>query len=238
MNINVEKVSKTFGKKRILNRISLTANASEILCLLGPSGAGKTTLIRLITGAIKGDEGKITIGGLAVPNWEIVKTMGFMPQEDGVYQDLTGKENLDFFGALYGLKGEKLQKRTEEMLALVELTQDKDKRVSKYSGGMKKRLSLAIALIHNPEIIILDEPTVGIDPVLRKKIWDQFDALTAQGKLVIVSTHVMDEANRCQRAALIYEGQLIALDTVENLLNHTENGQIEEIFFLAEKGGF
>lgn len=237
MDIEVKQVSKTFGKKRVLNHISLTAQSSEILCLLGPSGAGKTTLIRLITGAIKGDEGEISVGGLRVPHWEIVKKMGFMPQEDGVYPDLTGKENLDFFGELYGLKGETLKKRTGEMLALVELTQDKDKRVSKYSGGMKKRLSLAIALIHNPEIIVLDEPTVGIDPVLRKKIWDQFDALTAQGKLVIVSTHVMDEANRCQRAALIYEGQLIALDTVENLLKNTENGHIEEIFFLAEKGG-
>lgn len=234
MNIELTNVSKSFGKSPVLKNISLTALSGEILCLLGPSGAGKTTLIRLITGGISADSGTILINNKECPDISVMKNIGFMPQNDAVYTDLSGYDNLLFFGGLYGLSNKRVKKRADEMLQLVNLSEDKNKLVSNYSGGMKKRLSLAVALLHNPEILILDEPTVGIDPVLRKSIWDEFDLLRKTGRTIIVSTHVMDEAVRCQRAALLYNGELIENDAVKNLLAKTKSGSIEELFFRGE----
>jgi ABC-2 type transport system ATP-binding protein len=158
-----------------------------------------------------------------------------MPQNDALYDDLSGYDNLMFFGGMYHMKGAELRSRTHEVLKLVELEADAKKNVVNYSGGMKKRLSLAVALLHNPQILILDEPTVGIDPILRKKIWDEFYKLKEQGKTIIVTTHVMDEAVKCDRLALIYNGDIIDCDTVGVLLGRTENNTIEELFL--ERGG-
>jgi len=235
--IEIKNVSKSFGKKQVLKNITLTAQKGEIFCLLGPSGAGKTTLIRLITGAIMADSGEILIEGKRIPNRAAIKNIGFMPQSDALYTDISGLDNMLFFGRLFGLTGKALNQRAEEVLTLLKLIEDKQKLVSNYSGGMKKRLSLAIALLHNPEILILDEPTVGIDPVLRKAIWDEFELLRLAGRTIIVSTHVMDEAARCQKAALIYNGVLIANDEIEKLVSKTKNGSIEELFFSAEEAG-
>ena len=230
-------ISKSFGKKSVLKNVSLTAQAGEILCLLGPSGSGKTTLIRLITGAIKPDEGEIMINSKRIPDMSVIKSIGFMPQSDAIYTDLTGKDNLLFFGRLFKLPKDKLRQRVKEILELVDLQNDQNLLAANYSGGMRKRLSLAIALLHDPDILLLDEPTVGIDPVLRKVIWDQFEALRLAGKTIVVSTHVMDEAARCQRAALIYNGSLIENDSLENLTAKTKNGCIEELFFKTQEAG-
>lgn len=230
-------ISKSFGKKSVLKNVSLTAQAGEILCLLGPSGSGKTTLIRLITGAIKPDEGEIMINSKRIPDMSVIKSIGFMPQSDAIYTDLTGKDNLLFFGRLFKLPKDKLRQRVKEILELVDLQNDQNLLAANYSGGMRKRLSLAIALLHDPDILLLDEPTVGIDPVLRKVIWDQFEALRLAGKTIVVSTHVMDEAARCQRAALIYNGSLIENDSLENLTAKTKNGCLEELFFKAQEAG-
>jgi len=235
MNVNLENVSKSFGHQNVLNHIDLCVNDNEIFGLLGPSGAGKTTLIRLITGALTADEGKITLDKYRIPTLEVLKIIGFMPQEDALYNDLSGIDNLHFFGGLYKLKKEELTKRINEVLSLVDLQNDTKKRVSLYSGGMKKRLSLAVALLHNPKLLILDEPTVGIDPVLRKKIWDEFFELKKQGHTIIVTTHVMDEAIKCDRLGLVYNGALIACDTVQNLLRQTQNNTLEELFFMQNK---
>jgi ABC-2 type transport system ATP-binding protein len=235
MNVNLENVSKSFGHQNVLKHIDLCVNDNEIFGLLGPSGAGKTTLIRLITGALTADEGKITIDKYRIPTLEALKVIGFMPQEDALYNDLSGIDNLHFFGGLYKLKKEELTNRINEVLSLVDLQNDTKKRVSLYSGGMKKRLSLAVALLHNPKLLILDEPTVGIDPVLRKKIWDEFFELKKQGHTIIVTTHVMDEAIKCDRLGLVYNGALIACDTVQNLLKQTQNNMLEELFFMQKK---
>ena len=237
MNIEIKNVSKSFGKKQVLKNISLNAIEGDMLCLLGPSGAGKTTIIRLITGAISADEGEIFIGGKRIPNMEILKHIGFMPQSDALYTDISGYDNLLFFGRFFGLKGSALKKSAEKILSFVNLFEDKDKLVINYSGGMKKRLSLAIALMHNPEVLVLDEPTVGIDPVLKKTIWDEFEDLRQKGTTLIISTHVMDEAEKCRMAALIYDGRLIAFDEVKKLIDSSKSGKLEELFFTANKGG-
>lgn len=235
MHLEITRVNKHFGKTPILTDITLTAVAGEILCLLGPSGAGKTTLIRLITGAIAADSGEIRMDGQRCPNRAVLSTIGYMPQNDAVYTDLSGYDNLRFFGGLYGLHGKRLQERSRAALELVDLLPDQNKIVSQYSSGMRKRLSLAIAAMHQPQLLVLDEPTVGIDPVLRKTIWNEFEAWRAAGCTLIVSTHVMDEAMRCQRAALLYQGRVIQNDTIAALVAKTSSGSLEELFFLAEQ---
>ena len=224
-------VSKAFKKQQVLKDVDLQIENNEIFGMIGPSGAGKTTLIRLIIGAIAADEGSIKIGNISIPSLDALNIIGYMPQNDALYGDLSGYDNLMFFGRMYGIKEAKLKEKAHEVLRLVDLESDSDKKVGLYSGGMKKRLSLAVALLAEPELLILDEPTVGVDPILRRKIWEQFRELKAQGKTIIITTHVMDEAELCDRVALIYNGGVIACDTVEALLSRTKNRSLEELFF-------
>ncbi len=235
MLIDIKEVSKAFKRQQILKDISLTIKENEIFGLIGPSGSGKTTLIRLIIGAISADKGYIKIDDYTVPSLKILNMIGYMPQNDALYHDLTGYDNLMFFGGMYQLNRTELRQRAKEVLKLVELEEDAGKKVMNYSGGMKKRLSLATALMHSPKILILDEPTVGIDPILRKKIWEEFDQLKMEGKTIIVTTHVMDEAIKCDRLGLIYQGDIIDCDSVNVLLSKTENNSIEELFLM--RGG-
>jgi len=237
MKIEIKNVSKSFGKTPVLKNITLNAMHGEILCLLGPSGAGKTTLIRLITGGIEADGGEIIIDGKKIPDMSVAKSIGFMPQSDALYTDISGYDNMLFFGRLFGIWGGELKEKADTALSLVDLPADKHKLVCDYSGGMRKRLSLAVSLLHDPDILILDEPTVGIDPVLRKAIWDEFEHLRQKGRTIIVSTHVMDEAQRCQKAALIYDGSLIACGEVEKLIAMTQSKSLEELFFSAREAG-
>ncbi len=231
VQVNVSHVSKSFKKQQVLKDVELQIENNEIFGLIGPSGAGKTTLIRLIIGAINADEGSVKIGGISIPSLDALNIIGYMPQNDALYGDLSGYDNLMFFGRMYGIKESALKQKAQEVLTLVDLNSDRRKKVGLYSGGMKKRLSLAVALLAEPELLILDEPTVGVDPILRRKIWEQFRELKAQGKTIIITTHVMDEAELCDRVALIYNGGVIACDTVEALLNRTENRSLEELFF-------
>ncbi|MFT4146624.1 MAG: ABC transporter ATP-binding protein [Mobilitalea sp.] len=230
MLIQVNGVSKAFKKQKVLNKIDLQVNENEIFGLIGPSGAGKTTLIRLIIGAIGADSGEIKVMDYTIPNLNALNIIGYMPQNDALYSDLSGFDNLMFFGGMYQMSRGEMEKRADEVLKLVELEEDAKKKVMNYSGGMRKRLSLAVSLLHNPKVLILDEPTVGIDPILRKKIWDEFYELKKQGITIIVTTHVMDEAIKCDRLGLIYNGDIIACDTVSSLLVQTEHQTIEELF--------
>lgn len=238
MFIAVEGVSKSFGRQAVLQNVSLAVKEQEIFGLLGPSGAGKTTLVRLITGALLPDAGSVTVGGCRVPSFDALRKVGFMPQEDALYADLSGYDNLRFFASLFGLKKQRARRRIEEVLTLVDLTADAKKQVAHYSGGMRRRLSLAIALLHDPPLLILDEPTVGIDPLLRRRIWEEFQSLRAQGRTILITTHVMDEAARCDRLGLVYGGGILACDTVQNLLARTQHGSLEELFLAGANGGW
>jgi ABC-2 type transport system ATP-binding protein len=159
-----------------------------------------------------------------------MKKIGFMAQSDALYGELTALENLQFFAAIYGLKGKKQKQRIEEVMELVNLTEHIKKTVNNYSGGMKRRFSLAASLLHEPEVLILDEPTVGIDPVLRQSIWEELERIRQKGTTIVVTTHVMDEAEKCQRLAMIRDGRLIAVGSPEELKKKTNSQTIEEAF--------
>ena len=232
--VNIQNVDRSFGKKSVLKNITMSINKGEIFGILGPSGSGKTTLIKLIAGIDQSSKGKVTVFQQSMPNFTVLPQVGYMGQSDALYIDLSGYDNLAFFGALYGLKGKNLKTRIQEVAAIVGLDDALKKEVNQYSGGMKKRLSLAIAILHNPSLLILDEPTVGIDPVLRKQIWKQFTEMKEQGTTIIITTHIMEEAEKCERIGLIREGELIALDTIENLKVKTTSGKIEELYFEKE----
>ena len=233
-SISIQNVSKSFGKKTILKDIHFDIQEGNIYGFIGPSGAGKTTLVKMIVGMEVPDQGAIYLLGEKMPNLPILQEIGYMAQSDALYNQLTGKENLTFFASLYKLnKGERLH-RIEYAAELVNLTSDLNKKVSAYSGGMKRRLSLAIALIQNPKVLILDEPTVGIDPELRESIWTELLRLKNEdGKTIIVTTHVMDEAEKCDYISMIREGSLIASGTPEQLKERYAADNLNDVFLTA-----
>lgn len=235
MRIELNGIVKKFKQNTVLSNIELTVESGKTYCLLGASGSGKTTLLRIIMGALEADQGSVTIDGICVPNKDLLSKIGFMPQQDALYNELTIMQNLRFFAGIQKMRREEFMRNAKEVLDIVGLKQEKDKLVGKCSGGMKKRVSLAATLIHRPKLLILDEPTVGIDPVLRKRIWEYLHKLQADGLTILVTTHVMDEVSECNDAALLRNGRIIMHDSVENLIGMTTNGKIEELFFLDDK---
>jgi ABC-2 type transport system ATP-binding protein len=232
--IQIEHIIKNFGNLPVLGGLTLTVPKGEITCLLGASGAGKTTLIRIIMGALRPDEGRVTIDGTPMPNLAMLGRIGFMPQDDALYNNLTALENLRFYAGLHHVPKAEFATRAEALLRLVDLEKDARRLVANFSGGMRKRLSLAVMAIAEPDIMLLDEPTVGLDPVLRRSIWNQFHAWRDAGKTLLVSTHVMDEVDFCDRAVLLRDGQVNAYDTIENLRRLSLDGRIEQLFFRKE----
>jgi len=228
--IRMNRVAKRYGSRAVLERIELDISKAEIFGLLGPSGAGKTTLVRMIAGIDEPDAGEILVFGERMPQLSVMSRIGYMAQSDALYAELTATENLEFFGALYGLRGAALKRRIEETTSLVGLSGDLGKQVRHYSGGMKRRLSLAVALLHAPQALILDEPTVGIDPVLRQSIWEELQRIAGRGTTIVVTTHVMDEAYRCHRLGMIRDGRLIATGTPQALMAETGTATIEDAF--------
>lgn len=223
-------VRRSFGSKEVIHGISLQIRKTEIFGLLGPSGSGKTTLIKMIAGIDEATAGEIELLGTRLPRLSMMKRIGYMAQSDALYEELTAHENLRFFGSLLGLRGDKLQGRMKYVIDLVGLTEHMRKTVRSYSGGMKRRLSLAIALVHEPEVLILDEPTVGIDPVLRQAIWKELLAISLTGTTIIVTTHVMDEAAKCHRLGMVRDGRLLSVGTPEGMKQETGSSTIEEAF--------
>jgi ABC-2 type transport system ATP-binding protein len=232
-SIVINEVSKSFGKKKVLNQINLTVKSGEIFGLIGPSGSGKTSLVKIIVGMDSPSQGDVQVLNTAVPNLKLLQRIGYMAQADALYSDLTGEENLAFFASLFKLKKEEKKKRIAYAAHLVNLTDELKKKVQNYSGGMKRRLSLAVALIQDPEILILDEPTVGIDPELRQSIWAELYRLKNEGKTILVTTHVMDEAEKCDRLAMVRDGEIITSGSPAELKEQYEITSLEEVFLTA-----
>jgi len=232
--ILLNSIEKRFHHKQVIAPLSLEIPKGQLIGLLGPSGCGKTTLIKLIMGMIKPDNGSIQVLNHIVPHKQLLMDIGYMAQSDALYLDLTGKENLHFFAKLFRLSKKECAERVAYAADLVRLTDDLRLKVENYSGGMKRRLSLAIALIQNPKLLILDEPTVGIDPVLKKEIWQELIRLKDQEqKTILVTTHAMDEAERCDQLAMLRSGHIIAQGTPQELKEHYQAKDFDEVFVKA-----
>lgn len=236
--VNVCNLDVEYDKVKILNNINLNIKEGEIIGLLGPSGSGKTTLVKTIIGMKGFVKGKVVVLDENMPTLKIVNDIGYMAQSDALYDDLTGLDNVLFFAELYGIKGKIAKQRAMEVLELVDLQKHAKIPVKNYSGGMKRRLSLAIALVHSPKLLILDEPTVGIDPILRKKFWDEFNRIKNSGGTIIVTTHVMDEAYKCNKLALIRNGKIIAEGSPNEIINASGGKTIEDafLFYSTDEG--
>ena len=213
-------IRKAFGATVAVDGLSLRVQPEEILGLLGPNGAGKTTTMSIATGLLPPDSGTVSIAGEGSPREARVRRrLGLAPQSIALYDDMSARENLLFFGRLYGVDSAHAGGRIESLLARVGLLERQHERVKGYSGGMKRRLNLAAALVHDPPLVLLDEPTAGVDPHSRNAILDLVRALRAEGRTVIYSTHYMEEAQRvCDRVAILDHGRLLALDTVPRLI--------------------
>jgi len=225
---------RTFGRVRALDGLDLTVRTGEILGLVGPNGAGKTTFIRSVAGLLRPTAGSITVLGRA-PGRRVAAHVGYMTQSAALYEDLPVRDNLMFFARLFGLPKDEARSRTAAVLAVVELTGRERVPVRTLSGGMRQLTNLACAMVHGPKLLLLDEPTVGIDPVLRLKLWEHFRNMNADGTTIVLTTHVMEEAERCHRVAMITAGRMIAVGAPEELLRAAGVGTIEEAYLVLRE---
>jgi len=226
----ISELVKLFGKLRAIDNLNMTINTGETFGLIGPNGSGKTTLSRMLVGLMRPTSGAIRIMGERIPSARIAPHIGYMTQSSALYLDLTAKENMQFFCNIYGLRGKQQKERINEMLERVDLANRTNDVAGTFSGGMKQRLSLACALVHHPSLALLDEPTVGVDPELRRSFWDYFAQLNSEGITIIVSTHHLDEAARCTRLGLMRSGALLAHDTPQELLRQSGKDNMEDAF--------
>ena len=228
-------LAKAFGAIRAVDDVTFDLAPGRIYGVLGPNGSGKTTLIRLLTGMARPTAGHAEILGTAMPSRTTLARIGYMTQADGVYPALTAGENARFFAAAYGVKGDEA---VREALTLVDLADRDGSVTSTLSGGQRRRLSLACALVHHPPILFLDEPTVGVDPLLRVQFWGHFRRLADAGTTIVVSSHVMDEADRCDELLFMRSGKIIARGTGAELRTTAGTADLEQAFlqFAGEPG--
>ena len=232
--IDLQHLAKKFGNQTVLKDINLTVNPGEIVGLIGPSGAGKSTVIKVTLGMELTSGGSAEVFGTVMPNRQLLGRIGYMAQTDALYDTLTGRENLKFYGLMKGIAKADMTREVDYVAKVVDLTADLNKRVSGYSGGMMRRLSLAIALLGKPDLLILDEPTVGIDPALRRQIWAELGRIRDEGRSILITTHVMDEAELCGRVALLLDGKVMAFDAPAALEQQYQVKTIEDVFLKAE----
>jgi ABC-2 type transport system ATP-binding protein len=227
--LTIENLHKSFGSQPAVQGISFALQKGEIFGLLGPNGAGKTTTISMLTGLLRPDEGQIRVEGIDLQKQPDVAKLklGLVPQELALYPTLTARDNLIFFGQIYGLRGRQLKERVDQALEMVSLKERANEPIDHFSGGMKRRVNIAAGLLHRPDILFLDEPTVGVDPQSRNAIFESILALNQAGMSIIYTTHYMEEAQRlCGRVAIVDHGQIIALDTPERLIHSIGQGML------------
>jgi ABC-2 type transport system ATP-binding protein len=224
--VRVQGLEVVRGRNVVLRDVSVSVPARRVTGLLGPSGSGKTTLMRAIVGVQIVRAGRVDVLGRPAGSPELRSRVGYVTQAPSVYGDLTARENLAYFGRILGVEAA----RVDEVLAVVDLRHRADSVVRTMSGGERSRVSLAAALIGEPELLVLDEPTVGLDPVLRRDLWNMFHRLAAEGATLLVSSHVMDEAERCDSLILIREGRIVAEDAPSELRRRTGEDDLEQAF--------
>jgi len=231
--IKAEKLKKRYGNIVALDDVSFEVKKGETFGLLGPNGAGKTTAINILCGLLRPDHGKVSLDGKTDPTLPDVRlSLGVVPQTLAIYEELSAQENLRFFGRIYGLSGRKLKERIKNCLEIAGLAQRSKERISKYSGGMKRRLNMVCSLLHEPPLLLLDEPTVGVDPQSRNLIFETIEAMKEEGRTIIYTTHYMEEAQRlCDRVAILDHGRILDMDSVDNLIvKHGGPSHIEAEF--------
>jgi len=212
------RVTKSFGSLCVLQGMSVNIPRGVTYCLLGPNGSGKTTLMRMIMGLVKMDAGEIYVLGKPLEKIsKVYPRLGYMPQQRPLYPDITVQENLEYFAGLYGIRGKAMENRISEVLKVVDLPQTRDRITGTLSGGMYQRISLACTLINSPDLLLLDEPTVGIDPVTKQSFWGYFRDLTKEGKTVVITTHIMEEAERCDLVGFMRNGRMLAESSPDEL---------------------
>jgi ABC-2 type transport system ATP-binding protein len=223
--VSVSGVSKSFGSLKALDDVSLQVRQGEVYGLLGPNGSGKTTLIRALVGLIRPDAGSVTVLGTRMPNVAVLGKIGYMTQQAALYPDLSVLENVRFFAAVNDAEA-----GVEEALRFVDLWDRRASVINELSGGMRQRASLACAIVHGPRLLLLDEPTVGLDPQLRIQFWEGFRVMTRGGISIVVSSHVMDEAERCDRLGLVRLGRLLAEGSAAELKEQAGTQDLEQAF--------
>lgn len=238
VSVTVEGLSRSFDDVTAIDGVDLAIDGPQIVGIAGPNGAGKTTLLRVVLGLIKPTTGQSWVNG--VPSLDLSaedrRRIGYMPQNQAIYRDLTLQGNVEFFAQLYGV--EDREAATEAVLELVDLEGREDSLVSTLSGGMVRRASLASALVHDPDVLVLDEPTVGLDPALRTEMWETFRSRRDEGTLTLVSTHYLGEARNCDRVLFLRDGRVLDLDTPDAFLERTGTADLEAAFLalLGEDG--
>ena len=234
--VRIEGLMKCYGDIRALDGLEMKIARGCLYGLIGPNGSGKSTAIKTIMGLVSPDTGRIEVLGEEAPLKKNLHRIGYMPQDLAIYQDISVWENLEAFAGLYSLSKDELKRSAKEVLKMVDLEHRKDSLVRELSGGMKHRVSLACALVHSPDVIFLDEPTVGVDPELRVRFWDYFNELKRKGRTVIITTHYMDEALRCDMVGMIRGGRLIAENTASELMRMSGTENLEDAFLRFSRG--
>lgn len=233
--IETKNLTKKFGDFTAVAELNLKIKPGEIYGLLGPNGAGKTTTIKMLTGLSKITAGQVTVLGKKIPNNSITPDIGHMPQDTALYLGITVHQNMEFFGEIFGLSNGKIRAREAELLKFIDLEAWRDELVQNLSGGMKHRVSLICTLIHEPKLLFLDEPTVGVDPELRESFWSYFHKLRDSGVTILLTTHYMDEARHCDRIGFMRNGRLIAEDTPKKILRASNTNLLEDAFLVLSK---
>jgi ABC-2 type transport system ATP-binding protein len=235
--VNVRGLRKVFGPRVAVENLDLSIRTGEVFGLLGPNGSGKTTTIRMLCGLMTPTAGSASVVGfdvIASPE-QVRRRIGYMSQRFGLYDDLTVAENMRFYASVYGLRGDARRRRVEEQLAELGLEERAGQLAGTMSGGWKQRLALACATTHRPAMLFLDEPTAGVDPASRRLLWQWVYNLAKQGTTILVTTHYMDEAERCERLAFLSRGHLIAVGTVKEVLTHFNQPTIEDVFIELQR---